>query len=416
MVFAIFFTRIISKMPVPGLDTSLFSQWIKNNQNDAFNLFSSFTGGAFESCSIFALGVTPLISAQIVTQLLEGALPSLAKLAKRGEHGRKAIQKITNILAVIIAVIQSACMAIGLSNSGLVSGYGVYGPLVITVSMTLGSVFMGWIANYLTEHSIGNGVSILLMANIMSRLPQNIASLTESLAEGQSVVPMAGCVAAVAVVLLLLSILIIYMSEGYHPLYIQYSQKMNKSGDLSGLGMIPVKVSISGVMPVIFATSVMALPQMVAAILGKGYGSGYSKIFLNMMSQQNWFNGENEIYSLGLLVYLFLVVFFSFFYLPIAFNAAEVAESIQRLGGFVPGIRAGQDTEEYITSITRHLTSIGTVMLIIVSVVPMAICGALGVTSGFSGTSLVIVIGVVTDVIQQLRLEAAGYNYVRLLG
>lgn len=168
-------------------------------------------------------------------------------------------------------------------------------------------------------------------------------------------------------------------------------------------------------MPVIFASSVMAFPQLIASITGKGYGSGFSKIFLNMMNQENWFNGENEIYSLGLLIYLALIVFFAFFYLPMTFNGAEVADAIRKNGGFIPGIRAGEETELYITAIARRLTAIGVVMLICVTVVPIAICGSFGIHTKLSGSSIIIVIGVITETLQQIKLELAGRKYCGLL-
>lgn len=205
------------------------------------------------------------------------------------------------------------------------------------------------------------------------------------------------------------------MSEGYHPLHVQYSQKMSQSGEEAETGQIPIKVGISGVMPVIFASSIMAIPQLVATIAGKGYGSGYSKIILNMMSQKNWFDNEHPIYGIGLLIYLALIVFFAFFYLPITFNAAEVSDNIRKTGGFVPGVRAGEDTEMYIQNISRRLTTIGVIMLICVTVIPIAICGSLGLSTTISGTSLIIVIGVVTETIQQIQLEMAGRNYCGIL-
>lgn len=159
----------------------------------------------------------------------------------------------------------------------------------------------------------------------------------------------------------------------------------------------------------------MAIPQLIAAIAGKGYGSGLSKIVLNMMSQKNWFDNDNPVYGLGLLVYLALIVFFAYFYLPITFNAAEVSDNIRRTGGFVPGVRAGEDTEQYIQYISRRLTSIGVVMLICVTVIPIIICGTLGLNSTIGGTSLIIVIGVVTETVQQIQLELAGRNYCGIL-
>lgn len=415
MAFIIFLTRAISMIPVPGVNALMFKQWMAANSNDALNLFSAFTGGAFENFSMFALGITPLITAQIVIQLLTSVVKPLSKLQKKGEHGQKVLKRITNIVAIIMAAVQSCCMAIGFSKNELISGNKVISIIAITVAMTIGTGIMMWLAHILTEKTIGNGVSILLTANIVSRMPAQLKDLFTGLVEGKSLALKIGSVAAAVLVLAIIVIVVIYMSEGYHPLHVQYSQKMSQSGEEAETGQIPIKVSISGVMSVIFASSVMAIPQLVATIAGKGYGSGISKIFLNMMSQKNWFDNENPIYGVGLLIYLALIVFFAFFYLPITFNAAEVSDNIRKSGGFIPGVRAGENTEFYIQSISRRLTTIGVIMLICVTVIPITICGSLGLTTTLSGTSLIIVVGVVTETIQQIQLEMAGRNYCGIL-
>ena len=325
------------------------------------------------------------------------------------------LKRITNIVAVIMAAVQSCCMAIGFGNSGLISGNKVISIIAITVTMTAGTGIMMWLAHILTEKTIGNGVSILLTANIVSRMPSQLKDLFTGLIEGKTTALKISSVAAAVLILAVIVIVVIYMSEGYHPLHVQYSQKMSQSGEEAETGQIPIKVSISGVMPVIFASSIMAIPQLIATITGKGYGSGFSKIFLNMMSQKNWFDNENPIYGVGLLIYLALIVFFAFFYLPITFNAAEVSDNIRKSGGFIPGVRAGENTEFYIQSISRRLTTIGVIMLICVTVIPITICGSLGLTTTLSGTSLIIVVGVVTETIQQIQLEMAGRNYCGIL-
>ena len=337
------------------------------------------------------------------------------QLQKRGEHGQKVTKRITNIVGIVLAIVQSCCMAIGFNKGGLINGNGVACVILITTFMTAGTGIMMWLAHILDEKSIGNGVSILLMANILSRMPGQFASLFKSLAKDKSTPIAALSITAAILIFAAIIIVIIYMTEGYHPLHVQYSQKMSQSGEDAETGLIPVKVGISGVMPVIFASSLMAIPQLIAAIAGKGYGSGLSKVVLNMMSQKNWFDNDNPVYGLGLLIYLALIVFFAYFYLPITFNAAEVSDNIRRSGGFVPGIRAGEDTEQYIQYISRRLTSIGVVMLICVTVIPIIICGALGLNSTIGGTSLIIVIGVITETVQQIQLELAGRNYCGIL-
>lgn len=415
IIFIIFIVRFISMIPVPGIDSSVFQQWMASQSNDALNLLSAFTGGSFERFSIFAIGITPLITAQIIVQLLMSVITPLSKLHKKGEHGQKIIKRITNISAIALAAIQSCFMAIGLGKSGMITHNGIWSIILVTVCMTIGTAIMIWFSEILTKKSIGNGVSILLMVNIISRMPMDFVELFHDITSGKTkMVSVCSVLATIAIVMIII-IVVIYMTEGYHPLHVQYSQKMSHSGESAQTGQIPIKVGISGVMPIIFASSVMAFPQLIASITGKGYGSGFSKIFLNMMNQENWFNGENEIYSLGLLIYLALIVFFAFFYLPMTFNGAEVADAIRKNGGFIPGIRAGEETELYITAIARRLTAIGVVMLICVTVVPIAICGSFGIHTKLSGSSIIIVIGVITETLQQIKLELAGRKYCGLL-
>lgn len=227
IVGIIFLTRVISMIPVPGVDASVFKQWMASNSNDALNLFSAFTGGSFENFSMFALGITPLITAQIVIQLMAGVIPALAKLQKKGEHGQKVTKFITNVVGIVLAAIQSLCMAIGFNKSGMITGNAIISAISITVFMTVGTGIMMYLAHIITEKAIGNGVSVLLMANIISRMPGQFASMAKSVVEGKSKTVAALSIVGFIALLLLMIIVIIYMTEGYHPLHVQYSQKMS---------------------------------------------------------------------------------------------------------------------------------------------------------------------------------------------
>ena len=414
MILAVFLVRVCSMLPVPGVDASVFKKWISSNANDALNLFSAFTGGSFENFSIFALGITPLITAQIIIQLLGVVISPIGRLQKQGEHGQKVLKMVTKIMAVALAFLQSLCMGIGFQKSNMITG-GVFGIVMVTVFMTAGTAAMIWLADVLTKKTIGEGTSLLLMANIVYGFPKQFRSLIVNLTNGKELWVQVVSLAIASLLILAVMVVIIYMSEGYHPLQVQYSQKMSQSGEDAQTGQIPVKVGIISVMPIIFASTVMSMPQLLATIIGKGYGSGYSKIFLEMLSQKNWFDKEHPEYAFGLLIYLALIIFFAFFYLTITFNAAEISDNIRRAGGFVPEIRAGEETELYIQSISRRLTAIGVVMLILVTVVPIVICGTLDINSSISGTSLIIVIGVGTELMQQIKLELAGRNYSGIL-
>lgn len=243
MIFIIFIVRFISMIPVPGIDSSVFQQWMASQSNDALNLLSAFTGGSFERFSIFAIGITPLITAQIIVQLLMSVITPLSKLHKKGEHGQKIIKRITNISAIALAAIQSCFMAIGLGKSGMITHNGIWSIVLVTVCMTIGTAIMIWFSEILTKKSIGNGVSILLMVNIISRMPMDFVELFNDITSGKTkMVSVCSVLATIAIVMIII-IVVIYMTEGYHPLHVQYSQKMSHSGKVLRLDKFQLKLA-----------------------------------------------------------------------------------------------------------------------------------------------------------------------------
>lgn len=414
MIGIIFLIRLISIIPIPGIDTTLFKSWLDSNSNAAINLFSSFTGGAFDNFSMFALGITPYITAQIILQLLATVIPSLAELQKKGEHGQKVTKKINTILAIILAILQSLCMGIAFNKAGYITINNKLGILLIVIFMTIGTCITVWLSELLTEHSIGQGVSIILMTNIITQMPGTIVNIYEETKNIGSNIPTSAYFTGIISIFCISIITIIYMSEGYTPIRIQYSQKSFMSGSY-GTGMIPVKIGVANVMPIIFAASIISAPQLIASITGHGYNNKYTKFILNSLTQTNWCDKEHPLYTLGLFVYIALIIFFAYFYLQIAFNPAEMSENIRRQGGFIPGVRAGEETEFYIEKISKRVAAIGTIMLLCVTIIPIIIFGLLGITSIINSTSLIIVIGVMADTIQQIQLEMTGHNYKGIL-
>jgi preprotein translocase subunit SecY len=251
MILTVFLVRVCAMFPVPGVDASVFKRWISSNANDALNLFSAFTGGSFENFSIFALGITPLITAQIIVQLLGVVLPPINRLQKQGEHGQKVLKMVTKMAALVLAFIQSLCMGIGFQKSGMITG-GVFGIAMVTIFMTAGTAVMIWLSTVLTDKAIGEGTSILLMANIVSGFPKQFQSLIMNLTNGKELWVQAVSLVLAASLIIAIMVIIIYMSEGYHPLQVQYSQKMSQSGEDAQTGQIPVRVGIVSVMPIIF--------------------------------------------------------------------------------------------------------------------------------------------------------------------
>ena len=406
MLLIIAVVRIISYIPVPGIDASVFKEWMNANGNDAFNLFSAFTGGSFENFSIMALGITPYITASIVIQLLEVAIPAMAKMQRDGESGRRQIERITIVFGIILAAVQSIAMAIGFGKNGLIADMTFIKGLIITLSITGGAALSIYFAKLLTDKSIGNGTSVLLVINIISRVPAEIASLYKQFVKGKATWKAALAIVIIAALILFIIMLVSAMDSAFRMIPVQYSRKMSIQGQASEIGGIPVKVGILSVMPVIFASSFFAFPQLIAAITGKGYGSGMSKVILEAVNQSNWFNPSKPAYTLGAVFYLILMALMAYFYAPIALNPAEVAEAIRKQGGVIPGVRLGKETEKYIEKVSYSMAFIGTAMLTIVVLIPMILTGVFGVSSVLGGTSIIIIVGVQADMASQIILEA----------
>ena len=399
MFLVIAAVRILSQIPVPGVDATVLKSWLQQNSNDAFNLFSAMTGGSFENFSVMALGITPYITASIIIQLMSVVIPTLASWQKNGESGKKMTEKVTAILGVLLALMQSCAMAIGFGKNGMIADINVWKVLSVTVFMTVGTGLCIYLGHILTEKSIGNGASVLIMINIMSRIPSMISSLFS-----KDIVKTLISIAVMVIVVLF----VVYMGEGVRNIPVQYARKMSPTGEE---GYIPVKVNLANVIPVIFASSVMAVPQLVASVIGKGYGSGYSKMFLEMLSQANWINKEHPVYILGMFMFLVLIAFFAWFYTPIVFNPMEIAENIRKQSGVIPGVRLGTETESCLETVSNCMTFIGTAMMLFVIIIPIACSALFGVDVNMGGTSIVIVVGVALEIVQQISLEMAGTNY-----
>lgn len=399
--------RILSQFPVPGIDTSVFQTWMLFHKNPGTGFLSALTGGSFEKFSIFALGITPYITATIILQILGLVFPSIEMLQNDGQYGKKQIKKVSAVIAIILALTQSMSMAIGFGRSGLIE-ISALKVVSITFFMTLGTGITIWIANLLTEKTYGDGTSILLMVNILSTIPESIHALFKRVVFSKEGIP------AVLTALLIISILffitafIVLIGEGVKNIPVFFSKKMSYRNRMEDTGYIPLKVNFVGVLPVIFASTVFAVPQMIASITGKGYGSGYSKIFLNTILPANWLDPEHPEYSIGLLLYIALIIFFSYCYYPIAFNAQEVADTIRKHGGMIPNVRIGTETEKYLEKTTKNIAIIGTFQLLLAVLIPMIFDTVFKAGLSMGGTSLLIVTSVTLNLCQQIKADMQG--------
>ena len=404
--------RIGSQLPTPGVDSNYIQQFFAQNTGEAFNLFNAFTGGSFEQMSIFALSITPYITSSIIMQLLTIAIPKLEEMRKEGEDGRKKIVAITRYLTVALALIESLAMAVGFGRQGLLVEYNFVNAAIVVLTLTAGSAFLMWIGERITEKGVGNGISIVLVINIISRIPSDMTALFEQFVKGKPIASAALAVVIILAIIIALVVFVVILQSGERRIAVQYSQKVAGRRTYGGQSTnIPLKVNTAGVIPIIFASSLMQFPVVIASFMRKGNGSGIGSEILRGLNQSNWCNPEQLKYTWGLILYIVLTVFFAYFYTSITFNPLEIANNMKKSGGFIPGIRPGKPTVEYLTKILNYIIFIGACGLVLVQVVPILFNGWLGAKVSFGGTSLIIIVSVVLETLKQIESQMLVRNY-----
>ena len=399
--------RIGSELPIPGVNGSVFQDWFSNNSSDGLGFVDAITGGSFLNMSVFALNITPYITASIIMQLFTIAIPKLEELQRDGEEGRKKIVEITRYLTIALGLIESVAMTIGFYRNNYLDDKSPLTVIMVITSLTAGSAVLMWIGERITEKGIGNGISIVLTINIISRMPEDLGALWEQFIASQTNTAKAVVAALIIVAIIVVMVMFVIVLQGAERrIPVQYSSKIRGNKQVSGQQThIPLKVNTSGVIPVIFAQSLMYTPVIVASVLGKGNGTGIGSKILRGLSQSNWCDPENPVYSIGLVVYIALVIAFAYFYTQITFNPLEVANNMKRAGGFVPGIRPGKPTSDYLNQILNYIVFIGAVGLTIVAVIPIFFNGVFNANVSFGGTSIIIVVGVVVETLKQVESQ-----------
>ena len=404
--------RLGSQLPIPGVDRSYFANWFSQQVGDAFNFFDAFTGGSFEEMSIFALNITPYITSSIIIELLTIAIPKLEEMQKDGEEGRKKLTAITRYVTVGLALLESIAMVIGFGRQGLIPDMTAMNVITVVVSLTAGSAFLMWVGERITEKGVGNGISIVLMINILSRVPSDITTLYETFIKPQTVAKGALAAVIILAVIVVTVVLVILLNGATRNIPVQYAKKMQGRKMVGGQSSsIPLKVNTAGVIPVIFASSLMSMPSIIAAFMGRGNGNGTGSKILKGLSQQNWFSLSNPVYTLGFVLYAVMIVFFAYFYTSITFNPIEVADNMKKQGGFIPGIRPGKPTQDYLEKILNYIIFIGAIGLLIVCTIPIVFNGAFGASVSFGGTSIIIIVGVVLETLKQIESQMLVRNY-----
>jgi preprotein translocase subunit SecY len=404
--------RLASQLPVPGVNRDYFANWFASQTGDAFNLFDAFTGGSFLSMSVIALNITPYITSSIIIQLLTIAIPKLEEMQKDGEEGRKKITAITRYVTVALALIESSAMAIGFGRQGLLQEYNALNVITVIVALTAGSAFLMWIGEKITEKGIGNGISIVLTINIVSRMPQELTGLFRQFVTSREIAPAVVAAVIIIAVIVLMVVLVIILNSGTRKIPVQYAKKMQGRKMYGGNSSnIPLKINTAGVIPVIFASSLMQFPVIICSLFGINGGTGFWGKVLRGLSSSNWCRPSEPIYSIGLVVYIAFVIFFAYFYTSITFNPIEIAENMKKQGGFVPGIRPGRPTSEYLTKILNYIIFIGACGLTIVCVLPFFFNGMFGASVSFGGTSLIIIVSVIVETLKQVESLMLVRNY-----
>lgn len=380
--------RLGAHVPVPGINADALQNLL---QGQLFGFFDIISGGAFKRFSVFAMSITPYINATIIMQLLTVVVPRLEELNKEGEEGRKKIAQYTRYGTVVLALIQAVGMAVALGKTGAVvtPGFGSY--LVITISLTAGTAMLMWIGEMITEQGIGNGISLIIFCGIVARIPAQIAGVAEEVSSG-----MAGYFQVLLLIIVVLIVIaaVIAINEGQRRLPIQYAKRVVGRRLYGGQStFLPLRVNAGGVIPIIFAMSLCMFPATIGSWMSST--SAYN-VFIN-----NHFSYSSVLYNVA---YALLIIFFTYFYVAIIFNPLDVADNIKKNGGFVPGIRPGRPTAEYIDKVLSRLTAAGGIFLALIAILPNIVIAVTGIKSlWFGGTALLIVVGVALDTMKQIE-------------
>ncbi len=404
LLLAILVYRIGSHIPVPGIDPAQLQIIFNKTQGTILGLANMFSGGALERVSVLALGVMPYISASIIIQLLTSVVPTLEQLKKEGEPGRRKISQYTRYGTVFLASIQAAGLVSSLSGSNAFYSAGWSLPLLAGISLVSGSMFMMWLGEQITERGIGNGVSMLIFAGIVAGLPAAIGQTLEQARQGDLNVLL---LIAVAIGAPLLIWAIVYIERGQRKITVNYARKQVGSKVYQGQSThLPLKVNVAGVIPAIFASSLLLFPATVAQMFGQTKG-------LEWLQDVALWIGPGQ--PLNIILFTVLIVFFCFFYTALMFNPKEVADNLKKSGAYVPGVRPGEHTSKYIDKILTRLTMIGAAYIAVICLLPQGLVMAANVPFYLGGTSLLIVVVVVMDFMSQIQSHLMSAEYDTLL-
>jgi preprotein translocase subunit SecY len=403
-VIALLVYRLGTYVPVPGINPDALAQAFNANQSGIIGMFNMFAGGAVGRMAIFALGVMPYISASIIMQLMTSIVPSLEALKKEGESGTKIINQYTRYGTVILAALQAYGISLGLQGgTNIVLNPGIFFVLTTVITLTGGTMFLMWLGEQITARGIGNGLSLIIFSGIVANLPHAITGTLELGREG-ALSPLV--IIAVAVVAVLVIAFIVFIERAQRRLLIQYPKRQVGNRMFQGeASHLPLKLNTAGVIPPIFASSLLLLPITVANFTA-GQGPGWLSTITALLGNGTWLHN---------LLYAGMIVFFAFFYTAVVFNPGDTADNLKKHGGFIPGIRPGKNTADYIDFVLTRITLLGAAYLVAVCLLPQILIDATGVPFYFGGTSLLIVVSVTLDTVAQIQGHLLAHQYEGLV-
>ncbi len=401
--------RIGTYIPLPGVDASVMGEMLQQHGGGILGMFDMFSGGALGRMTVFALNIMPYISASIIVQLMSAAIPTLETLKKEGESGRKKLNQYTRYLTVLIAIFQSYGIAVGLESMRGSLGAAVIDPgaffrISCVVTLVGGTMFLMWIGEQITARGIGNGTSLIIFAGIVANLPHALVTLLELGRTGalSPVFILAFLVIAVAVIAF-----IVFMERAQRRIVVQYPKRQVGQRMFGGDSThMPLKINTSGVIPPIFASSILLIPATIAGFSGQTAGGGWLATIGNALA-----HGQPAY----MIAYAGMIIFFSYFYTAVVFNPQETADNLKKYGGFVPGIRPGTNTAEYFDTVLTRLTTIGALYLCVVCLLPEILISRYGVPFYFGGTSLMIIVSVTMDTVTQIQSHLLAHQYEGLI-
>jgi preprotein translocase subunit SecY len=392
--------RLGAHIPVPGLDPERLANLFNSQKNGYLGLFNMFSGGALSRFTIFALGIMPYISSSIIIQLFTTVVPKLEELKKEGESGRKKINQYTRYGTLLLSIFQAYGISRWLAGSGTVLFPGFSFYFIATITLTAGTMFLMWLGEQITERGVGNGISLIIFAGIVSRFPQSIGQIMEQVREGQMQV--VSLLLLVAIIIFVTGI-VVFVERAQRRITVNYAKRQVGRKVYGGQSShLPLKINMAGVIPPIFASSILMLPTSLAQWFGRGEGMG-------------WLREIGFALSMGQPLYLIFfavsIVFFCFFYTALVFNPKETAENLKRSGAFIPGIRPGENTGAYIDNVMTRLTFVGAIYITLICLLPQFLIMSWHVPFYFGGTSLLIVVVVLMDFMAQIQAHLMSHQY-----